>query len=60
MLDQPKATPRKDTPAAQAVPANVGEMLYPVPAAVRAGLRLDLRYVLRDAASRRAHALKGD
>jgi len=54
LLDQPQTTPRKDTPAAQAAPPNLGEMLYPVPAAERAGLRLDLRYVLRDAARARA------
>ena len=53
MLDLPKTTPRKEAPAVQAAPTNLGEMLYPVPEAVRAGLRLDLRYVLRDAARAR-------
>ncbi len=44
-----QTNPRKGTTAMQAAPMSLGEMLYPVPEAVRAGLRLDLRYVLRDA-----------
>ncbi len=53
MQELTQTTPRKNAPAVQAAPANLGEMLYPVPEAVRAGLRLDLRYVLRDAARAR-------
>lgn len=53
MQELTQTTPRKAAPAVQAAPANLGEMLYPVPDAVRAGLRLDLRYVLRDAARTR-------
>lgn len=54
MLEHPKTTGRQEAPDVQAAPTNLGEMLYPVPAAVRAGLRLDLRYVLRDPARARA------
>ena len=49
MQELTQTTPRKAAPVVQTAPANLGEMLYPVPDAVRAGLRLDLRYVLRDA-----------
>lgn len=53
MLDHPNTTPRSDAPAGQAATSSPGEMLYPVPEAVRAGMRLDLRYILRDAARAR-------
>ena len=68
MLEPAKTQPRNAAPATAAAAAAAaaatqkaapqpGEMLYEVLPEVRSGLRLDLRYVLRDANRVRAHPL---